>query len=81
MSNTAERLATKRRAVQRLYPVEVRDTKREHEDIQDTMDFPSTLREQTQKTMTETTYRNKLNCCLVMLTDTVFLICQGLEYV
>ena len=32
-----------RRAVQRLYPVEVRDTKREREDIQDGTEFPITF--------------------------------------
>ena len=42
MFNKAGRLATTRRAVQRLYPVEVRDTKREREDIQDGTEFPIT---------------------------------------
>ena len=43
MFNRAGRLATTRRAVQRLYPVEVRDTKLEREDIQDGAEFPITF--------------------------------------
>ena len=40
MFNKAGRLATTRRAVQRLHPVEVTDTKREQEDTQDAMEYP-----------------------------------------